>query len=48
MDRLHYAEVSLTVGRFASAIAMGIYSLEINLKALICKRLKSGSFTQGV
>jgi hypothetical protein len=38
-DRLHDAEVLFAAGCFASAIAMGIYSLEIHLKVLICRRL---------
>ena len=38
-DRLQDAECSFAAGRFASAIAMGVYSLEIHLKVLICKRL---------
>jgi hypothetical protein len=38
-DRLLDAEVLLSGGRFASAIVMGTYALEITLKALICKRL---------
>jgi hypothetical protein len=38
-DRLEDAEVLLAQGRFASSIAMCIYSLEIHLKVLICKRL---------
>ncbi|MFI5387504.1 MAG: hypothetical protein ACHQ50_15455 [Fimbriimonadales bacterium] len=38
-DRLQDAEVLFAQGRFASSIAMGVYSLEIHLKALICKRL---------
>src|SRR5947209_8462382 len=38
-DRLGDADVLFQAGRFASAIAMGIYSLEIALKAKICKNL---------
>jgi hypothetical protein len=38
-DRLLDAEVLFANGRFASTIAMGVYSLEIHLKVLICKRL---------
>ena len=38
-DRLLDAEALFATGRFASAIAMGVYSLEIHLKVRICKRL---------
>jgi hypothetical protein len=38
-DRLLDAEALLQAGRFASAIAEGLYALEITLKVLICKRL---------
>jgi hypothetical protein len=38
-DRLFDAEALFSAGRFASTIAMGVYSLEIHLKVLICKRL---------
>jgi hypothetical protein len=38
-DRLLDAEALLASGRFASAIAMGVYSLEIHLKARICRKL---------
>ena len=38
-DRLVDAEALVAAGRFASAVAMGIYALEIQLKVLICKRL---------
>ncbi len=38
-DRLLDAEALFAAGRFASAIAMGIYSLEIHLKVRICQRL---------
>lgn len=38
-DRLADAETLLTAGRYVSAIAMGLYSLEISLKVVICKRL---------
>ena len=38
-DRLQDAELLFANGSFASAIAMGVYSLEIHLKVLICKRL---------
>jgi len=38
-ERLQDAELLLASGRFSSAIAMGIYSLEIHLKVLICRRL---------
>jgi hypothetical protein len=36
-ERLQDAELLFAAGRFPSAIAMGIYSLEIYLKVLICK-----------
>jgi len=39
VDRLQDADVLFAQGRFASSIAMGVYSLEIYLKVLICKRL---------
>jgi hypothetical protein len=39
LDRLEDAERLLAAGRFASAIAMGIYSLEIHLKVRICQKL---------
>jgi hypothetical protein len=38
-DRLRDADVLFLAGRFASAIAMGVYSLEIHLKVRICERL---------
>jgi hypothetical protein len=38
-DRLLDAEALFAAGRFASAIAMGVYSLEIYLKVRICQRL---------
>jgi len=38
-DRLLDAEVLFASGRFASAIAMGVYSLEIHLKVRICQKL---------
>jgi hypothetical protein len=38
-DRLEDARALFAAGRFASAIAMATYSLEINIKVLICKRL---------
>jgi hypothetical protein len=38
-DRLQDAELLYANGRFASAIAMGIYSLEIQLKVRICAKL---------
>jgi hypothetical protein len=38
-ERLVDAEALLANGRFPSAIAMGIYSLEIHLKVRICQRL---------
>jgi hypothetical protein len=38
-DRLQDAEALLASGRHAAAIAMGVYSLEIYLKARICQRL---------
>jgi hypothetical protein len=38
-DRLLDAEALFASGRFASAIAMGVYSLEIHLKARICRKL---------
>jgi hypothetical protein len=39
-DRLQDAELLFSNGRYASAIAMGIYSLEIHLKVRICAKLK--------
>ncbi len=38
-DQLLDAEALVQAGRFASAIAHGLYALEITLKVLICKRL---------
>jgi hypothetical protein len=38
-DRLEDALALLKVGRHASAILMGLYALEIKLKARICRRL---------
>ena len=38
-DRLADAKSLITAGRNATAIALGIYSLEILLKTLICKKL---------
>lgn len=38
-DRLLDAEDLLAAGRYASSIAMGVYSLEIHLKVRICQRL---------
>jgi hypothetical protein len=38
-ERLVDAELLPANGRFASAIAMGVYSLEIHLKVRICQRL---------
>lgn len=38
-DRLADAEALLVAGRYATSIAMGIYSLEIYLKVGVCKRL---------
>jgi hypothetical protein len=39
VDRLADAEALFLAGRFASAIAMGVYALEIQLKVRICQRL---------
>ena len=39
-DRLEDAEQLLKAGRNASAIAMGLYSLEIRLKERICRHLE--------
>ena len=39
VDRLQDADLLFANGRFASAIAMGVYSLEIHLKVRICTRL---------
>ena len=39
LDRLADAQVLLDAGRFASAIAMGIYAVEMSLKVAICRRL---------
>jgi hypothetical protein len=39
IDRLEDAEALFASGRLASAIAMGVYSLEIHLKVRICQRL---------
>jgi hypothetical protein len=39
IERLQDAEMLFTGGSFASAIAMGVYSLEIHLKVRICKKL---------
>jgi hypothetical protein len=38
-DRLLDAEALLAAGRYAAAIAMGVYSLEIHLKVRICQKL---------
>lgn len=38
-DRLKDAKTLAAAGRAASAIVFGLYSLEMHLKALICKRL---------
>lgn len=38
-DRLADARALIAAGRSASAIAAGIYALEIRLKVLICRRL---------
>jgi hypothetical protein len=38
-DRLQDAEALFLSARFASAIAMGVYSLEIHLKVRICQQL---------
>ncbi len=38
-DRLVDAEAMFTSGRHAATIAMGVYCLEITLKARICRRL---------
>jgi hypothetical protein len=38
-DRLAEAEELRKAGRYASAIAMGLYALEIRLKERICRRL---------
>ncbi len=38
-ERLLDAEVLFANGRFPTAIAMGVYSLEIHLKIRICQRL---------
>jgi hypothetical protein len=39
-DRLHDADALLAAGRFAAAIASGIYGVEILLKSMICRRLE--------
>jgi hypothetical protein len=38
-DRLQDADALFAAGRYASAIAMGVYSLEIHLKVRICQKL---------
>jgi hypothetical protein len=38
-ERLQDADMLFAAGRFGSAIAMGVYSLEIHLKVRICKKL---------
>jgi hypothetical protein len=38
-DRLLDAEALFVSGRFATAIAMGVYSLKIHLKVRICQKL---------
>jgi len=38
-DRLIDADALLAARRYASAVAMGVYALEIRLKARICRRL---------
>jgi hypothetical protein len=38
-DRLDDAQALLDAGRYASAIAHGLYALEIRLKLVICSRL---------
>jgi len=43
VDRLQDAELLFAQGRFASSIAMGVYSLEIHLKVRICLKLNLGA-----
>jgi hypothetical protein len=38
-DRLQDADALFAAGRYASAIAMGVYSLEIHLKVRVCQRI---------
>ncbi|MDR3635110.1 MAG: hypothetical protein P4L84_15000 [Isosphaeraceae bacterium] len=38
-DRLAEAELLFAAGRYSSAVMMGLYALEIQLKVLICRRL---------
>jgi hypothetical protein len=40
VDRLQDAEALFASGRFASSIAMGVYSLEIHLKVRICQKVE--------
>ena len=47
-ERLQDAEMLLWPVVFPSAIAMGVYSLEIHLKVLICKRLNLACVTEGI
>lgn len=46
LDRMKDAEVLLEGGRFGSAIAMGLYALEIALKSAICRRLDLDSLPE--
>jgi len=39
LDRVMDAQVLFDAGRFASAVAMGIYAVEMGLKVAICRRL---------
>jgi hypothetical protein len=48
LDRLEDADALFASGRFASAIAMGVYSLEIHLKVRICYRLNRRSVAEAV
>jgi hypothetical protein len=43
LDRLEDAEVLLRAGRYPSAIAFGLYALEIQFKVVICRRLDVAS-----
>lgn len=45
-DRLADAEVLFQGSRYASAIAMGIYAVEITLKVAICKKLELQALPQ--
>lgn len=46
-ERLDDAEALFVAGRYAAAIAMGLYALEIRLKVVICKKLDLPALPRG-